>query len=158
MATCASCGCDLPGVEKLCRVCFDQQYRGLTGPKRNFWQWLGRHGPEFLFVIGVWIAGGLLYLVLARAPGLLRGTRVLLYVLFGGILWILTPWALVTEWKERRTLRALFVGFVFSVQAICTIIWWIKGTQIWVQINATILILMGIYSYAARAARFLRDW
>jgi hypothetical protein len=158
MATCANCGCDLPGTETLCRACYDQQFWEVTAPKRNFWQWLGRHGPEFMFIIGLWIAGALLYLLLARTPGLLHGIRFLLYTLFGGILWVLTPWVLVTEWKERRTLKTLFIGLVFAVQVICTVVWWIKGTQVCVQINAAILVLMVIYSYVARASRFLKDW
>ncbi len=37
MATCPTCGCDLPGTETLCRDCFEKQYAALSAP-RSFLQ------------------------------------------------------------------------------------------------------------------------
>ena len=35
MAKCPECGCELAGMEKLCRDCFERQYARVTSPKKG---------------------------------------------------------------------------------------------------------------------------
>src|SRR5260370_35381298 len=45
MSTCPTCGCDLPGTERLCRHCYEKQYALVSDPKKNIWwrpeDWVG---------------------------------------------------------------------------------------------------------------------
>jgi len=36
MAKCPECGCELAGMDKLCRDCFERQYARVTSPKEGF--------------------------------------------------------------------------------------------------------------------------
>ena len=154
---CTSCGCDLPGVETLCRDCFYQQYWEVNAPKRNFWQWLGRNGDAWLLGVGVSAMVLAEYYVLARSPRLMHAAELLGQAIVGGMAWVLTPWILITEWKQERTLRALFFGVVFIVQLTCAVLWWTRGTQLWFQIGTAIFVIMFFYGLLSRAFGFLKD-
>ena len=157
MARCANCGCDLPGMEKLCRTCYYQQYWDVNSPKKNFLQRLGRNGDQWLLSICAWLIAAPLCYALIRAPRLMQGIEALNQIFLLGVAWILVPWLLLQEWKQERRLRTLVVGVILAVQIICGVFWWIKGTRIWLQISMTIAIPMIIYGYVVRASDFLQD-
>jgi hypothetical protein len=157
MATCSVCGCDLPGVETLCRDCYYQEYWRVNAPRRNFWQWLGQNGWKAFVIAGMLGIAVAVYYALVRVPRLLHGIQFLYLACLWCLGWVLTPWTLVKEWKERRTLRTLFVGVIFAMQIICIIFWWTKGTQLWLQINTAIFVVTVFYSLIARAFESLEN-
>src|SRR5258708_2049656 len=157
MARCANCGCDLPGMETLCRGCYYLGYAQVHAPKKTFWQWLGVYGWIVLLVAAFLAVLHAEFFLISRSPRLLHGAELLRQGFIWVISWIVAPWILITDWRAERTLRTLFFGLIFVVQLICAVLWWTTGAQVWFQINLTVAIVMLIYSKLAQVFGPLKD-
>jgi len=63
MAKCPECGCELAGMEKLCRDCFERQYAVVTSPKK------GVQAEQFVVPALAVAIFGIIFLLNVAFPG-----------------------------------------------------------------------------------------
>jgi hypothetical protein len=106
MAKCPECGCELAGMEKLCRDCFERQYAVVTSPKK------GLKAEQFLVPALAVAIFGIMFLLNAAFPppmaklGRTLGDTLLVakFLLAGAAV----SWSILDSMKWRSAQNVLF--------------------------------------------------
>jgi hypothetical protein len=110
MAKCPECGCELAGMEKLCRDCFEKQYVVVTSPKK------GLQAEQFVVpALAVAIFGIVFLLNMAfPAPMAQFGRTLHVTILVGKFLLAgaMVGWGIWDSMKWRSAQNVLFWTFV----------------------------------------------
>lgn len=151
MARCPECGCELAGMEKLCRDCFEKQYAVVTSPKK------GIQAEQFVVPALAVAIFGIMFLLNVSFPdsmakfGLTLFTTLLVakFLLAGAMV----SWSIWESVKWRSAQNFLFwsiVGMQLVVVGLCLLR---KNEWRWFLLLAlTFAIQKGITSFYERRA------
>jgi hypothetical protein len=120
MAKCPECGCELAGMEKLCRECFEKQYAVVTSPKK------GLRAEQFVVPAFAVTIFGIMFLLNVAFPvpmakfGRTLGAVLLVakFLLAGAMV----GWSIWESLKWRSAQNALFwtlVGVQLVIAGLC---------------------------------------
>jgi len=150
MAVCSNCGCDLPGTERLCRVCYDYQYAQLKAPRRKFWQRLGHSlGDVQSFYLGILLVGAslLLYWILTFTPvWFQRGTALLASVL----LWADVVWRQVSDRPRTKGWWTVLFLAILTTGAVCSMVVILGGVGTWKSLAVVSALGVTVFNFISR--------
>lgn len=159
MATCASCGCDLPGTETLCRDCYEKQYAALSAPEKNIWKRLEPWMPPLLmlsifasmFLTPDWFfTVGRALEPLGRA---LRRLEMALFVAWLGIQWVLMTGAVALGiWQslQARSGKMVFLWLMYVPLVAGFFFWKVTHSGVWLAVTIGGGLLVEVQKYNAR--------
>lgn len=161
MDTCPTCGCDLPGTERLCRDCFEKQYAAMSAPRKNIRQrledWiapllmLSIFAPMFL--ASDWFLSH--FLPLGQALERLQSALI--------VAWLGSQWVLMTIavaggiWHslQARSGKMVFLWLMYVPLIAGFFFWKVTHSGVWSTVTISGSLLVEVQRYNARRRGFI---
>jgi hypothetical protein len=138
MGKCSSCGCDLPGYERLCNQCYGAKYVALTIPKGS-----SSDGWSAYMQMLLWIL--VAYAFFTYMPDFVKFVVLLVGLV---VIWCLFLWAKMKRPRKSYETQPRRLSFVLGL--CCGVVWKIAGADVWERLAIACIVVSCVYGAVYR--------